>query len=439
MSNRKILIISIVAIIVIIICAILLFVINKYFNTDNYETDFENQILYENTESIELLNNRNKYFVVEKILSSLVSYIKETNGDMEYDTTLIDEQSAKDAFQKEGTQIINQMLDEEYKKAMNSNNINIINLAKKYNDYQSIIDKVYLYDKSAKIDIYIVYAFIGNEEFNIIVKTDSENNTFSIFLEDYFKKFNYNKDMKIEDINISEASIEENDYNKFSYTNITNKQMAQYYLNNYMKLIRANPQLAYSLLEQQYKESKFETFNKFANYTQEKKDMLITLSEYKIINDKDYTMYICKDQYDFVYIFKETALMNYTVQLDDYTIENEELTQEYNELKMVDKGAKNVEKFFEMINMQDYQKAYAKLDTNFKNNNFSTLQKFEDFIKQQIYKYSTINVESYTMIDSDLYTYTVKITNKENSDEQKTQKVIIKLLEGTDFIISFEI
>lgn len=439
MSNRKILIISIVAIIVIIICAILLFVINKYFNTDNYETDFENQILYENTESIELLNNRNKYFAVEKILSSLVSYIKETNGDMEYDTTLIDEQSAKDAFQKEGTQIINQMLDEEYKKAMNSNNINIINLAKKYNDYQSIIDKVYLYDKSAKIDIYIVYAFIGNEEFNIIVKTDSENNTFSIFLEDYFKKFNYNKDMKIEDINISEASIEENDYNKFSYTNITNKQMAQYYLNNYMKLIRANPQLAYSLLEQQYKESKFETFNKFANYTQEKRDMLITLSEYKIINDKDYTMYICKDQYDFVYIFKETALMNYTVQLDDYTIENEELTQEYNELKMVDKGAKNVEKFFEMINMQDYQKAYAKLDTNFKNNNFSTLQKFEDFIKQQIYKYSTINVESYTMIDSDLYTYTVKITNKENSDEQKTQKVIIKLLEGTDFIISFEI
>ncbi len=439
MSNRKILIFGIIAIIVIIICVTLLFIINKYFNTDNYETNFENQILYENKQNIELLDNRNKYFVVEKIVSSLVSYIKETNGDMEYDKTLIDEQSAKDAFQKEGTKIINEMLDDEYKKAMNNNDANIINFAKKYNNYQSIIDKIYIYDKSAKIDIYIVYAFIGNEEFNLIIKTDSEDNTFSIFLNDYFKKYNYNENMKIEDINISEASIEENEYNKFSYTNISDKQMAQYYLNNYMKLVRTNPSLAYNLLDEQYKESKFKTYDKFVNYTQEKKDMLITLKEYKIINDKEYTIYICKDQYDFVYIFKEKSLMNYTVQLDDYTIENKELVEEYNKLRQVDKGAKNVEKFFEMINMKDYQNAYTKLDNTFKNNNFATLQKFEEFIKQQTYNYNSINIESYAMIDSDLYTYTVKIRNVENSNEQRTYKLIIKLLEGTDFKMSFEI
>lgn len=442
MSNRKILIfgiIAIIAIIVIIICVTLLFIINKYFNTDNYETNFENQILYENKQNIELLDNRNKYFVVEKIVSALVSYIKETNGDMEYDKTLIDEQSAKDAFQKEGTKIINEMLDDEYKKAMNNNDANIINFAKKYNNYQSIIDKIYIYDKSAKIDIYIVYAFIGNEEFNLIIKTDSEDNTFSIFLNDYFKKYNYNENMKIEDINISEASIEENEYNKFSYTNISDKQMAQYYLNNYMKLVRTNPSLAYNLLDEQYKESKFKTSDKFVNYTQEKKDMLITLKEYKIINDKEYTIYICKDQYDFVYIFKEKSLMNYTVQLDDYTIENKELVEEYNKLRQVDKGAKNVEKFFEMINMKDYQNAYTKLDNTFKNNNFATLQKFEEFIKQQTYNYNSINIESYAMIDSDLYTYTVKIRNVENSNEQRTYKLIIKLLEGTDFKMSFEI
>ena len=358
---------------------------------------------------------------------------------MEYDKTLIDEQSAKDAFQKEGTKIINEMLDDEYKKAMNNNDANIINFAKKYNNYQSIIDKIYIYDKSAKIDIYIVYAFIGNEEFNLIIKTDSEDNTFSIFLNDYFKKYNYNENMKIEDINISEASIEENEYNKFSYTNISDKQMAQYYLNNYMKLVRTNPSLAYNLLDEQYKESKFKTYDKFVNYTQEKKDMLITLKEYKIINDKEYTIYICKDQYDFVYIFKEKSLMNYTVQLDDYTIENKELVEEYNKLRQVDKGAKNVEKFFEMINMKDYQNAYTKLDNTFKNNNFATLQKFEEFIKQQTYNYNSINIESYAMIDSDLYTYTVKIRNVENSNEQRTYKLIIKLLEGTDFKMSFEI
>ena len=131
--------------------------------------------------------------------------------------------------------------------------------------------------------------------------------------------------------------------------------------------------------------------------------------------------------------------MNYTVQLDDYTIENKELVEEYNKLRQVDKGAKNVEKFFEMINMKDYQNAYTKLDNTFKNNNFATLQKFEEFIKQQTYNYNSINIESYAMIDSDLYTYTVKIRNVENSNEQRTYKLIIKLLEGTDFKMSFEI
>lgn len=441
MSNNKILVLSIIAIIIIIICVMMLIVINKYFNTDNekYETDFEQQVLYENDEEIKLLDNKNKYFVVEKIVSEITSYIKETNGDMEYDTTLIEEETAKVAFQKEGVQIINYMLDNEYKNTMKSTDDIIINMAKKYTNYQSIIDKVYIYDKSANIDIYIVYAYIGSEEFNIVIKTDSENNTFSIFLNDYLEKYNYSKNMQTKNIKISESNIEKNDYNQFKYINISENQMPKYYLNNYIKLIKSNAKLAYNLLDEEYKQKRFPTFNEFDTYTQGKEYMQATISKYKIIKKDDYTIYVCEDTYGNVYIFKETALMDYTVQLDNYTIENKELIEEYEKLKEVDKGAENVRKFFQMLNMKDYKSAYEKLDNTFKNNNFATLQMFENYISRRIYNSSIINIESYTMIDSDTYTYKVNIQNALNSEEQHDYNVIIKLLEGTNFIMSFEI
>ncbi len=441
MNNNKILVLSIIVIIIIIICLIMLVVINKYFNTDNhkYETDFEQQVLYENDEEIKLLDNKNKYFVIEKIVSEITSYIKETNGDMEYDTTLIDEETAKKAFQKEGLQIINYMLDNEYKNSNKNVDDTIINMARKYKDYQNTIDKVYIYDKSANIDIYIVYAFIGNEEFNIVIKTDSENNTFSIFLSDYLEKYNYSKIMQTRDIKISENSIEKNDYNQFKYTNISENQMPKYYLNNYIKLMKSNTKLAYSLLEEEYKKNRFSTFDEFNSYAQEKKDIQVSISKYKIVKKDNYTIYVCEDTHGFVYIFKEIALMNYTVQLDNYTIENEELVEEYAKLKTVDKGAENVRKFFEMLNMKDYKSAYNKLDNTFRNNNFSTLQIFENYIKQRVYNNNIINIESYTMVDTDIYTYKVNIQNALNTKEEYNYNIIIKLLEGTNFIMSFEI
>lgn len=441
MNNNKILVLSIIAIMIILICLTMLFVINKFFNTDNhkYETDFEQKVLYENDEEVKLLDNKNKYFTIEKIISEITSYIKETNRDMEYNPDAADEKTIKEEFQKEGLKIINYILDNEYKNSMKSTDDIIINMAKKYKDYQSIIDKVYVYDKSANIDIYIVYAFIGNEEFNIMIKTDSENNTFSIFLNDYLEKYNYNKDMKTRDIKISENSIEKNSYNQFKYTNISENQMPKYYLNNYIKLMKSNKKLAYDLLEQEYKQKRFPTFNEFDSYTQAKEYMQATISKYNIIKKDDYTMYVCEDTYGNVYIFKEIALMNYTVQLDNYTIENEELVEEYEKLKTVDKGAENAKKFFQMLNMKDYKSAYNKLDDTFKNNNFSTLQIFENYIKQRTFNSNIINIESYTMIDTEIYTYKVNIQNALNIEEQYNYNIIIKLLEGTDFVMSFEI
>lgn len=439
MNSNKILVFIIIIIAIIIICLTMLFVISKYFNTDNYETDFENQVLYENTEEIKLLDNRNKYFVIEKIVSEITSYIKEINGDMEYNPDVADEKTVKEAFQREGLQIINYMLDNEYKNSIKNTNDVIIDMARKYKDYQNTIDKVYIYDKSASIDIYIVYAYIGEEEFNILIKTDSENNTFSIFLNDYLEKYNYNKNMQTKDIKISENSIEKNDYNQFKYTNMSENQMLKYYLNNYIKLMKSNTKLAYDLLEPEYKENRFKTLNEFNNYAQGKEYMQGAISKYKIIPKDDYTIYMCEDIYGCTYIFKEKALMDYTVQLDDYTIENEELIEEYNKLKAVDKGAENVKKFFEMLNMRDYETAYSKLDNTFKNNNFSTLQIFENYISRHIYNNNIINIESYTTIDSDTYTYKVNIQNALNTEEQYNYNIIIKLLEGTNFIMSFEI
>ncbi len=438
MKNKTMLIIAIVAIIMIIICAILLHIISKYLNSDYLETDFEAQEMYEQQQEIKLLDNKNKYFVVKNILLSITSCIKEINGDMEYDTFEIEENQAMAAFLKEGLEIMNNMLDEQYKTSMNPTEESIVKIANRYNNYDYVIDKVYYCDKFVNMDIYIVEAYLGNEKLNVMIKTDTSNDTFSIFLEDYMKKYNYSNNMKIEDVNIQNTSVQKNQYNQFNYKNITDKAVANYYFENYTNIAKYQTKKAYELLEEEYKNKKFATYNQFENHIKQKENT-VNLKGYKIIKGDDYTLYICKDNYNFIYIFKETFIGKYTVQLDDYTIPNKEITTSYEEMNELDKGANCVTKFFEMINMKDYNEAYQKLNNAFKNKKFAKEQDFQEYIKQKTFSINNINIESYSE-EADKYIYNVTVTDAlENSQEQYNYRIIVNLLEEADFEILFEI
>ena len=118
--------------------------------------------------------------------------------------------------------------------------------------------------------------------------------------------------------------IEKYDANQFIPVYVTESDIAEKYLNDYKNLILYDKKQAYELLNYNYKKKRFDTFEKFENFINDR----ITLSTYSmeldkynvnIINtNKFYNLY---DKSGYQYIFKENSIMNYEVYLDEYTVE----------------------------------------------------------------------------------------------------------------------
>lgn len=97
----------------------------------------------------------------------------------------------------------------------------------------------------------------------------------------------------------------------------------------------------------------------------------------------------------------------------------------------------NLEKVIEAINEQDYNYVYNKLNETFRKNNFSTLEKFEKYIKENFYEENEATYLNFNEI-SETYTYSVIIKDKKTS-KTKTKNFVMQLGAGTNFEMSFEI
>lgn len=444
MKNKGFIILAIIIIIIIIIITtILLLITKKYLNSDNYETDFEQQVLIEPDEKIEILDNKNKYFAIKRALYSIITNIQKINGEIEYNDEIssVQQEELKKEALEEGTEYFEGIIDSQYINEMNFKKQDIVNVAKKYDKYNLTIDKIYAYNKSNYIDIMLVYAYIGNEEFSIIMKMDTDNQTFSIFLNDYIEKYNYNESMNVDNIKINEEPIKENNNNTFEYININDESMAQYYLYDYGEKVSNNINLAYKNIDEQYKKERFSTLESYKKYidNSEKNYQLLKLQSYLVEKLDNYTIYTCIDQYGNKYIFKETSIMQYTVQLDDYTIETETFRKRYSVANNKQRGILNIDKFIQMLNMQDYESAYNVLDNSFKQNNFKTQAEFENYMKQHTFKYNEVTYNQYNNKISSLHTYDIQLTDlSKQSQEVYNITITVKLLEDTKFSLSFE-
>ena len=78
------------------------------------------------------------------------------------------------------------------------------------------------------------------------------------------------------------------------------------------------------------------------------------------------------------------------------------------------------------------------MSTGFKTNYFKTVQDFEKYIESTLYAKNEVSYESFE-VQSWLYKYKVNITNKENQTESTTKTFIVKLNDGTDFEMSFNV
>lgn len=426
--DRKILkYIIILLIIITIITIILLMMLTSKNKEEIYiATKPEEPAILEKRENIYFIENENLYFSIQDIMQKYVDSIANKEYDITYD-----------------------MLNTNY---IEENNINMDNITNKLNNYDMPkFITIHMCTKEADIgnNIYIeaivqdydignddTVTSTQNEEYFLVI-VDDENETFAIDPIDEDEYQDYMNNVK----SVEKTSIQENDNNIISYNNISEEEIVTQHLNHYLSLLRCNIQKAYELLEEEYKEARYKNYSEFEKYAQGIEDERIYLESYtKKYNDDDSIEYICKDGYDRVYIFKEKTVMEYTVQLDDYTLENEEFREKYTKETNKNRGVLNIDKFFKMLNMQDYTLAYNLLDDNFKQNYFNTQADFENYIKQRTFKYNKVTYNKYSNKIDSVHIYEITLTDRtEESEESYDYTFIIKLGDDINFTVSFEV
>lgn len=265
-----------------------------------------------------------------------------------------------------------------------------------------------------------------------IVSIDSNNTTYDIY------PLDKEEIESLDEVSISKEMdpIEKNDNNNFIIINTGYNELLVKYIKYYQNLVNKDAEKAYDLLDEEYKEKRFGNIDNFIEYINLKKNTLedITVQKYSIDTKDDYEQYTIVDTNNNYYIIEEYSVMDFKMILDTYTIETQENIEKYNALSDTDKLSANIQKVIEAINNKDYNYVYNKLNEEYKNNRFPNLEEFINYINNNFYDVNLIGSGT-ANLDGDVYISRIQITS--NQSEIKQVTILVRLLEGTDYEISF--
>lgn len=245
---------------------------------------------------------------------------------------------------------------------------------------------------------------------------------------------------KIESEKENTVTINCSEINKWEMVNTTDKEISQLYFYQYLENLLYYPKEVYEQLEEEYKKQRFKNeldFQKYIeNSKQDFKDAILV--KYQVIEQEKYKMYICVDQNENYYIFKETSPMQYTVILDDYTLILPQFIKKYNSANTETKIAMQVDRVRKALNNQDYNFVYSKLANSFKQNYFKEQTDLENYAKNNFYK---INEFQYVKLEAqdNNYIYTIQIIDGNDERNKQEKTFVIHLKEEGDFEFSFSV
>lgn len=446
MSKLKKLIITLIIIIIILIITILSIIhFNKgeiVYKIDESGSEGE---LYNFDTSIQYVTVRNEYYAVKTCVQKFYTYYFAIFDDeSDYYEADVDD-VYKNQKEKDKEALYN-MLDEEYINYKNITKDNISEMVEEVKDSVININQMYVSKQNTNVNVYIVQGRMRENKsgkisnFELMLKLDALNKTFSVYLEDYLDK-NY-KDLKLgNELNIHVGeSVEKNDTNLYDYSIIDDETYVTDLLNKYKEEILFDLESAYNHLNKEYKEKRFENFNEFRDFAKDnvQKNITMKVDKYQKNTYDNYTEYICVDENKNYYIFNENSIMNYEMILDTYTINLPEFNEKYDQGDEQVKVGMNIKRIIDAINKKDYKYVYNKLDETFKNNKFGNFSTFEEFIKENSFNNNKINYKEFKNIDG-IYTYSLEMIDTENSQDIKNYTIIMKLIENRDFVMSLEI
>ena len=424
-SQRKILL-AIILIIVLIIILIISFLLCLNINNENAmsnEQTAENDIIngvYEveeieaNTE-IRLVDSQSQYYSIVACINDYYKDILDGNNKKLYDT-----------------------LDNRY---IQENSITQENVIGKINtsnfsnsDY--IVKNMYI-QETENIYNYYINGYLKEQGMNtntyFVLFVDQYNSTYSIYP---INEERYNNIIELKEI-IETETISENDNNLYQVVQVSDEDTAKRLLEDYQYKIENNIQLAYEELNSEYRQKKFSNIEEYTQYINNIGISQASVVQYQKSKIDDSVQYIILDENGRYYVFNETSVMKYNVLLDIYTIELPNFVESYNNSNEAEKVQYDIQLWFDAINDGDYAYAYNKLDQTYRNNNFPTQVDFENYMKTTFYAYNKLGYTSYEK-NGDLYIYKMVITNSEDSTQTIEKQFVVKLLEGTDFVMSFE-
>lgn len=255
-KKRKIVIIFIA---IIVLIFILLLFVNKIKNSkknfpEEIPDDLSNTEIENFDSTVKNVDIRNNYYIVKNCITNFYSML---------DNSMISENGKKNTAKY----LIN-LLDKDYLTYSGINEENILERLKTYDGASYVIDEILVSQRSFEISVYFVYGRIrcnGNiSNFFTLVKVDRQNNTFSIYLQDYLQNKYF--DIKVGDTIEFDTlrTIENNGNNIFEYKNINNETYAEDLFNNIKFYVLYDNESLYNMLNDNYK-SEFTNYNSFYN------------------------------------------------------------------------------------------------------------------------------------------------------------------------------
>ena len=434
--KKSIIIVSILMIILISVLIVL------YVRSQNQGTDYTNNSEFEQDVShmelkseFEKVENRNNYYAVKNIIGKYGYAI--IDGGQESIYNMLDPEyiSQENISQDDVLEYVD-VLDKDDLTEYQVNNLEInVN-----------IDQMYYKDLNTNTSSYYIngmFEYNVNSkqiEFCLLVNMDSNNSTFYIYPTSYVEE----KYPSVESLSMYQNEIDnipKNSYNTFSFINIEDATIIKDYLNNYKNKIVKDISASYDMIEEEYKNIKFPTLEEYESYVNKNIQELLSISFIKyLVNKKDrYTEYICIDTKGNYYVFRENAIMDYKVLLDNYTVNTEEFIEKYDGSSDEEKVALNIEKIVQAMNVHDYKYIYDKLDETFRNNSWGSEEAFEQYMRENFPLHYDVEYTTYSS-EGSTYVQQVNLTDITGKTEGTISlNIIMQLKDNYEFVMSFSL
>ena len=444
--NNKLLRRTIIIVCVVVILLIIL-ILNLTKNEDSLSEDntIEYKEEYASTigKTFRKIDDFSMYYTTKNIIRNYITYFENVNSDVTVEVGRVEmtEKEIRDYQIQEGIKAIDCLFDKEYKESKNIDRNEIISFVAQYknnnstNSYKIEFDEIYIAEITDDKKVLLVYSKVNNKDFNCMIKVDLMNKRYSIFYEDFMKKEKYTKD-RTDEVKLDDSNIEQNDYNTFIYSSSNNQSSAIQYFSDLKEKMKNARKMLYDILDKEYKEKRFDNYEKFYNYLNNLNERIdrLDISKFKFLDNRIKII----DNYNNMYTFEIGDFMKYSIGMDDYTIEDNEFNEIYDKLSDANKVSVNIEKFIKMLNLKDYESAYKLLDSNFKKNNYPSIEAFKKYVEKNLFDYSKITTVNNSNKTGNYYITSLDLEDGESENIRKKQiTIIMQLLEGTDFVMSF--